>query len=429
MYFESIVILFLLFLILVSLWLVIGYTNMLYVDWDTRSFYKSRLTKYFKTYFILAGVIGIVFLIFSFPKEVRNLLMAVLLGIPSLGVITNSLIIRTYTPIKDRRIKMSTTLIAGSGPLARRVANTLESSSYAKLTIQGFIDCNSKGTPGKDGVVTNLDSLKDYLKGNFAEEIIIALPYKDLDKIKSIVQIADYHGTRIRFIPDYKGIFGENVKSFQFGDLQVVNVRQRPLDNWFLKLLKSIFDILFATITLICLSPLFIVIGVWIKLDSPGPIFYCPIRIGKGGKPFKLYKFRTMQVCDNAFNGSQSTVINDPRITTCSKFLRKFSLDELPQFFNILTREMSVVGPRPHRMFLNQVMQESQKKYMVRHYYKPGITGWAQVNGWRGPLETERQKKQRTSHDLWYLKNWTFWLDIRIIWLTIFGKKTHKTAF
>lgn len=429
MYFQSMEILFL--VLLISLWLIIGYSNKLYIDWSGRSFYKSRMTKYFKTYFILAAIIGILYLIFSFPKDVRNLLMAILIGIPSLGVITNSLIIRFYTPIRDRKVKMSSTLIAGSGPLARKVANALESNSYSKLAIQGFIDCNnnSNSAANRDGIVTNLDTLKDYLKDNFADEIIIALPYNELDRIKSIVEIADFHGTRIRFVPDYQGVFGESVKSYQFGDIQVVNVRQLPLDNWFPNFFKNIFDVFFATIALLFLCPFFFVIGALIKLDSPGPVFYCPVRTGKGGKPFKLYKFRTMKVCDNAFNGTQSTIKNDPRITNFGKFLRKFSIDELPQFINVLTGEMSVVGPRPHRLFLNQVMQESEDKYMVRHYYKPGITGWAQVNGWRGPLETERQKKQRTSHDLWYLKNWTFWLDIRIIWLTIFGKKTHKTAF
>ncbi len=428
-YFQKMEVVFLLSLI--SLWLVIGYSNKLYGEWAGSSFYKSRMTKYFKTYFILAGIIGILYLIFSFPKDVRNLLMAILVGIPSLGVITNSLVIRFYTPIRDRRVKMSTTLIAGSGELAKKVASSLESNSYAKLAIQGFIDCSNEGKEGlkKERVVTNLESLKDYLKDNFADEIIIALPYNQLDRIKSIVEVADFHGTRIRFIPDYQGVFGENVKSYQFGDLQVVNVRQLPLDNWFPNFIKNIFDVLFASLALIVLSPFFFLIGALIKLDTQGPVFYTPVRIGKGGKPFKVYKFRSMESCDNIIGGTQSTVKNDPRITKVGKFLRKYSIDEMPQFINVLTGEMSVVGPRPHRLFLNQVMQESEDKYMVRHYYKPGITGWAQVNGWRGPLETENQKKERTSHDLWYLRHWTFWLDVKIVWLTIFGKKTHKAVF
>ncbi len=415
---------------LIALWLIIGYSNKLYVDWNGNSFIKSRLNKYFKTYFILAGVIGIIYLLFSFPKDIRNLLVAILMGIPALGFITNSLIIRFYTPIRERRVRMSTTLIAGSGTHANTVASSLEANSYAKYAIQGFIDCNdSTNSQKRDRVVANLDNLKDYLKENYADEIIIALPYNELGKIKSIIEIADFHGTRIRFVPDYQGIFGESVKTYQFGDLQVVNIRQLPLDNWFPNFIKNVFDVLFAICALLFLAPVFAIIAVIIKLDSPGPVFYCPVRIGKGGKPFKVYKFRTMKNCDSAVGGTQSTVQNDPRITKIGKFLRKYSIDEMPQFINVLTGEMSVVGPRPHRTFLNQVMQETEDKYMVRHYYKPGITGWAQVNGWRGPLETDKQKRKRTQYDLWYLRNWSFLLDLKIIWLTIFGKKTHDTAF
>lgn len=415
---------------LIALWLVIGYSNKLYVDWTGGSFFKSRMTKYFKTYFILAGIIGIVYLLFTFPKDVRNLFIAVLAGIPSLGIITNSLVIRLYTPIVERRAKMSTTLIAGSGALAKKVATFMESNGYARLAVQGFIDCGEgHSNSNNNRVVTKLDGLKEYLKYNYADEIIIALPYDQQDKIKSIIDVADFHGTRIRFVPDYQGIFGENFKTYQYGDMEVVNVRQLPLDNWLPNLLKNAFDVLFASLVLIFLSPVFFVLGLIIKLDSPGPVFYTPIRIGKGGKPFKVYKFRSMKDSDNPMNGVQSTQKDDPRITKIGKFIRKYSIDELPQFINVLTGEMSVVGPRPHRTFLNQMMQESEEKYMIRHYYKPGITGWAQVNGWRGPTDTEEQKQQRTAHDLWYLKNWTFWLDIKIVWKTIFGKKTHNSAF
>jgi putative colanic acid biosynthesis UDP-glucose lipid carrier transferase len=132
---------------------------------------------------------------------------------------------------------------------------------------------------------------------------------------------------------------------------------------------------------------------------------------------------------DSVHGGALSTVKNDPRITKIGKILRKYSLDELPQFVNVLFGKMSVVGPRPHRTYLNQLLQASEESYMVRHYYKPGISGWAQINGWRGPLETSEQKRQRTLHDLWYLQKWSFSLDLKIIFLTIFGSKTHKNTF
>jgi putative colanic acid biosynthesis UDP-glucose lipid carrier transferase len=278
-------------------------------------------------------------------------------------------------------------------------------------------------------VVTNLDNLKNYLSTQYVNGIIIALPFHEIESIKSIIKIADYHGTRVQFIPDYHDVFGEKFKTSQFGNLEVVNTRQLPLDNAYSGILKNFFDIVFSICILILLSPIFLIIGILVKLDSPGPVFYLPERIGKNGKPFRLNKFRTMNSCDNPKNGIKSTTVNDPRITKIGKFLRKYSLDELPQFINVLIGDMSVVGPRPHRIHLNQMMQESEEKYMVRHYYKPGITGWAQVNGWRGPLETSEQKKQRTNHDLWYLENWSFWLDVKIIFLTLFSSKTHKSSF
>ena len=136
-----------------------------------------------------------------------------------------------------------------------------------------------------------------------------------------------------------------------------------------------------------------------------------------------------MKVNDDPTNGTKSTVKNDPRITKIGKYLRKYDLDELPQFLNVLKGDMSVVGPRPHRVNLQHDFRKIVNDYMIRHYVKPGITGWAQVNGWRGPTETSEQKKERVRHDLWYIENWSFILDIKIIFLTVFGKKTRKNAF
>jgi lipopolysaccharide/colanic/teichoic acid biosynthesis glycosyltransferase len=178
---------------------------------------------------------------------------------------------------------------------------------------------------------------------------------------------------------------------------------------------------------LIMLLPLFIVIAIAIKLDSRGPIFYRPIRIGKRGMPISVYKFRSMRHSKEV--QTRSTSKDDDRITKVGKFIRKHSLDELPQLINVLKNEMSVVGPRPHRVDLNKRFQQNAQNYLVRQYIKPGITGWAQVNGWRGPTETKYQYVARTLHDLWYIEHWSFALDLYIIYLTIFGKKTRENAF
>ena len=164
-------------------------------------------------------------------------------------------------------------------------------------------------------------------------------------------------------------------------------------------------------------------------MDGNGNIIYAPLRKGESGKAFRCYKFRTMKVNDNPINGTKSTVKNDPRLTKVGKYLRKFDLDELPQFFNVLKGDMSVVGPRPHRVNLQHDFRKIVNDYMVRHYVKPGVSGWAQVNGWRGPTTSDTQKKERIKHDLWYIENWNFWLDLKIIFLTVFGKKVRTNAF
>jgi putative colanic acid biosynthesis UDP-glucose lipid carrier transferase len=191
---------------------------------------------------------------------------------------------------------------------------------------------------------------------------------------------------------------------------------------------KRLFDIFFSIFALVLVSPFLIIIGLLVKLTSKGPVLYVAERVGMGGDIFKMYKFRTMHHSGKSQEDS-STRENDSRITLLGHFLRKTNLDELPQFFNVLKGEMSVVGPRPHRVYLDKKLQDEVDKYMIRHYIKPGITGWAQVNGWRGPTNTEEQKIQRTLHDIWYIKNWSFRLDLKIILLTVIGKKTRENAF
>ncbi|MCB0665332.1 MAG: sugar transferase [Saprospiraceae bacterium] len=186
---------------------------------------------------------------------------------------------------------------------------------------------------------------------------------------------------------------------------------------------KRIFDLFFTLLALTLLFPVLLIISLIIKLESKGSVFYIPLREGKNNALFPCLKFRTMHAhqCDNPVSGNRSTVINDPRITRFGRFLRKYSLDELPQLFNVLRGEMSLVGPRPHRTQLGQEFRAHDLNYDLRHKVKPGLTGWAQVNGWRGSTKTLQQKIERIKHDLWYVSNRNLFLDLKIIWLTVFG--------
>ncbi|WP_232058362.1 exopolysaccharide biosynthesis polyprenyl glycosylphosphotransferase [Nibribacter ruber] len=337
-----------------------------------------------------------------------------------------------FTAFKNFKLDHQTkyTLIAGIGSTAKSIQKQFYNCHDSSYKIKGFVKCKDEACAvQQENIVSNLAQFKDYLKDNTVDEIVIALPVKTSKKVKRIIETADYYGIRVKYIPDYENLFGKNYKATRVGSLDIVNVRQTPLDETWAFLLKNTFDKLFAFAAIMLLTPVLLVVAALIKLDSPGPLLYCPIRIGKSGKPFKVFKFRSMRENDSAQGGTLSTRENDDRITKIGRILRKYSLDELPQFFNVLLGDMSVVGPRPHRSFLNQQLQQTEDKYMVRHYFKPGITGWAQVNGWRGPTDTKEQKNQRTSHDLWYVENWSLWLDIKIIYMTIFGKSTHKNVF
>ncbi|SIT75433.1 exopolysaccharide biosynthesis polyprenyl glycosylphosphotransferase [Pontibacter indicus] len=412
---------------LIFLWFLLGYWKNLYNASSVDSS-NSRVFKYAQTYIILVGFTFLFFWVFDSLAPSRNVLIAFTLGIPVIGIPLNFLLSRFVETIVDAQTK--NTLIAGIGSSANNVVSQLQTNRNSSHSIKGFIKCKEEDCfVEQNKIIGDLDGINQYLMSNRVDEIIVALPIKVPKKVKRLINAADYHGIRVKYVPDFQGVFGQSYKLRRYGSLDAINVRHVPLDNQLASVAKFIFDKIFSSSALILLFPVLALIAVLIKLESSGPVFYCPIRVGKGGRPFRLYKFRSMSVCDSTSGGKLSTKAGDERITRFGRLLRKYSLDELPQFINVMLGDMSVVGPRPHRSYLNHQFQASEDKYMIRHYCKPGITGWAQVNGWRGPTETKEQKSQRTKHDLWYVENWSLLLDFKIIYLTVFGKKTHNSVF
>lgn len=411
------------------LWIVIAYWKKHFYSKKANEF-KLVIINHFKAYSFFVSLIFLFYIVFpiSMPSEKRVLFLVV--GFPVLGILINFLL-DSLINLKPIKKKVKYALVAGTGNAAKNVVTKLYSRHVSGYQIKGFVNClnNEDCLIGQENVVSDLSNFKEYLNENLVDEIVIALPGEPIQKVKNILETADYFGIRVKYVPDYHDVFGSNYRITRHGEIDVVNIHQIPTDDTIQSFLKNTFDTLFSFTALVLLMPVFLVISALIKLDSSGPVFYCPIRIGRSGKPFKLFKFRTMLENDTTSNGMLSTKRNDPRITKLGKILRKYSLDELPQFLNVLLGQMSVVGPRPHRRYLDQELQQCVYRYMIRHYVKPGITGWAQVNGWRGPTDTEEQKNQRTSYDIWYLENWSLWLDIKIIFLTLISKKAHNTAF
>ncbi|MFK7772864.1 MAG: exopolysaccharide biosynthesis polyprenyl glycosylphosphotransferase [Saprospiraceae bacterium] len=299
--------------------------------------------------------------------------------------------------------------------------------------IEGYLfdNLSESNSNGRIDVLGELKDLSQVLETKSVDEIFIATAALRTKNISSVISNADYHGVRVNIVPETPMYPSKLLKTYDLEGLPIFQHRHTPLMYLQNALLKRAFDIVFSMLVLVLLSPIFLIIGlmIWFDKGYNKSVFYKPYRKGEADESFRCFKFRTMSECDNPKNGTKSTVKNDPRITRVGKFLRKYDLDELPQFINVLKGDMSVVGPRPHRTNLQNDFRKVVNDYMVRHYVKPGVSGWAQVNGWRGPTQTDIQKKERIRHDLWYIENWSFWLDIKIIFLTVFSRKTRQNAF
>ena len=333
-----------------------------------------------------------------------------------------------YIRIKKAKLHNYTeVLVVGAGSVGLRVQSYFDQNPHRGKVV-GFLD-DFKLHSDKANILGRISDFQQVFDNNRFDQLIIAIPINSREKIRKLIDLAEFNGVRPRVIPDYYNLFNRNFETQLLGHLPVVNIREFPLEEYTNRFWKRVFDIFFSIAALIIVSPLMLLIAMAIKLDSKGPVFYKPVRLGRRGEEFVLYKFRSMYNNDDPRMGQQSTTEGDDRITRVGKFIRKYSLDELPQFINVIKHDMSVVGPRPHRVILNKILQEKSSNYLVRHYVLPGVTGWAQVNGWRGPTDTRIQYKGRTLHDLWYIEHWTFILDLYIILLTIFGVKSRKNAF
>jgi putative colanic acid biosynthesis UDP-glucose lipid carrier transferase len=232
----------------------------------------------------------------------------------------------------------------------------------------------------------------------------------------------------VRFIPDFQGMQLLNHRTSEVAGRLAIDLSVTPMDGM-ARITKRLEDIIFGALFLLLSMPICVVIAIALKLQSPGPILFKQYRTGVNGKHFKAYKFRSMEVHDELAGKVTQAKRGDPRVTPLGSFLRRTSLDELPQFYNVLQGRMSIVGPRPHALAHNEYYKEVVESYMKRHKVKPGITGWAQVNGLRGETDTLDKMERRVEHDLWYIDNWSLWLDFRIIGMTIFKGFVHPNGY
>ena len=399
------------------------------LDLYVNSRIKKRIKYIFLNTFLFIGMTSTIAILFKLEYFNRTSFLLPIFVFSTLNLVFFS-VLAAYNQRKTKdRVFGSALLVLGNKSKWKNITPFSKKIKEHGFNIVGFV---SEKEGEKDAIglkaLGNLQVLKEVVNQNKVDEIFVSSSIKKR-KLKNIFEIADYQGIRVNLIPKAHNFAGGQLKSYDLDGLAIFQHRQTPLDDFNNYLLKRTFDIFFSLTVLILFFPIFLLIGIIIYTDGKGAVMYTPMRKGEGGKTFRCYKFRTMSICDDIVNGTKSTVVNDPRITKIGKYLRKFDLDELPQFYNVLKGDMSVVGPRPHRRNLQNDFRKIVNDYMVRSYVKPGITGWAQVNGWRGPTHTLEQKQERIKHDLWFIENWSFFLDIKIIFLTVFGKQTRKNAF
>lgn len=277
---------------------------------------------------------------------------------------------------------------------------------------------NESRHPAAGIIKGKLKACLDYAVLHGIREIYCALPNSEIAKVKALMQEADKNVIRFRVVPDIEGLFNKGCMMELYGHIPIFTSRREPLENKANEAVKRLFDIIFSSVVIVLiLSWLVPILAVLIKLDSKGPVFFRQLRSGKDNKPFYCLKFRSMHVNTDADCRQASK--GDWRVTRVGAFLRKTSLDEFPQFFNVLMGDMSVVGPRPHMLKHTQDYSLLINNFMVRHFLTPGITGWAQVKGYRGETKETAAMSKRVEADLWYLENWSLLLDMKIILMTI----------
>ena len=274
-------------------------------------------------------------------------------------------------------------------------------------------------------IVGRIDDLEKIISENDFSEIAITLSLNEYDKLRKVVSVCEKSGLHTKFIPDYGTMIPSRPQTDDFDGLPVINIRAVPLQGFFNSFIKRTMDIIGSIFAIILFSPIMLLIAIIIKLTSKGPIIFKQQRVGLHNKIFTMYKFRSMIEQDDSEEKTKWTTKDDPRTTKIGRVIRKISFDELPQLFNVLKGEMSLVGPRPEREQYVEKFKETIPRYMIKHQVRPGMTGWAQVNGLRGDTPIDK----RIQYDLWYIENWTLLLDIKILIMTIFVGFYNKNAY
>jgi len=335
--------------------------------------------------------------------------------------------------VREKGLNHRRIVIVGGRDLGREVATRIAAAPWTGLEILGFFCDDGPRAFDSDGLrldtIGRVVDVAHYVAENEVDQVWLAMPLKDEDRVREVLHELRHSTVDIRYVPDLFGLRLINHSITEVAGLPVMNLSASPMEGMS-RVVKALEDRLLAFLILLTTSPLLFAIALGVKMSSVGPIFFKQKRHGWDGREIRIYKFRTMVVHEEEEEGVVTQARrDDPRVTRFGAFLRRSSLDELPQFFNVLQGRMSIVGPRPHALAHNEFYKDQVENYMLRHRVKPGITGWAQINGYRGETESVEKMRKRVEYDLYYIENWSLWFDLKIIFLTLFRGFWSKSAY
>ena len=367
-------------------------------------------------------------LMLSHKDDFSRQLVFLFYGIDTvLEVIVRFLIRYVLVRMRKNGMNLKRILLVGYSRAAEEYIDRINSNPQWGYVVRGILDDSiERGTMYKGvKVIGRIDNLLVILPQNHLDEIAITLGLNEYYKLERIVGLCEKSGVHTKFIPDYNNIIPTKPYTEDLLGLPVINIRHVPLSNTFNMMVKRCMDVCGSLAAIVVFSPVMLLMVLLIKLTSPGPLIFKQERVGLHNRPFQMYKFRSMEVQKERDEQKCWTVKNDPRVTGIGKFMRKTSIDELPQLFNVLKGDMSLVGPRPERPQFVEKFREEIPRYMVKHQVRPGMTGWAQINGYRGDTSI----RKRIEYDLYYIENWTVGLDLKILFLTSFKGFINKNAY
>ena len=388
---------------------------------------SKELVNLLKANLLGLGISAFIITVFQIQNFPRSLYLLFYMFNFVFGLISRYVIRKVLKDSRKKGRNIKHTVFVGFSTSAAAYIDRIKANPHWGLKVHGIFDDTISKNFEYRGIkrIGTLSNLADYLENTSLDEVAITLNLDEYNKLEKIVAICEKSGVHTKFVPDYYNFISTNPYTEDLDGLPVINIRNVPLTNTLNRMIKRIIDIIGSIVALILFSPIMLVVAILVKKSSPGPILFAQERIGLGNKPFKMYKFRSMGVQDPKKEAKQWTTKNDARVTPIGKIIRKTSLDELPQFWNVLRGDMSLIGPRPERPLFVEKFKEEIPRYMIKHQVRPGITGWAQVNGFRGDTSI----RGRIEHDLYYIENWSLGLDIKILFLTFFKGFVNKNAY